>query len=332
MADAVRITRHWSWPSFLYQDCVMIVVFPIKLLNFLDKWPRFESLLGGSMLILDGKTVAKEVRSALIPRVESFTRKVGRAPHLAVILVGDDKASEVYVRNKKTACESVGMNSSIILMPTSTTQQELNDQILNLNGDETVDGILVQFPLPKHLNADEVLKVVSAEKDADGLTYASLGYFFAGKPFVKPCTPDGVMTILKHYGISVEGLNAVVIGRSNIVGKPMAHLLTEANATVTLCHSKTKNLIDITRAADLVVVAAGKPRMLGREDFKKGSVVIDVGIHRGTDGKLCGDVRFEELEDWAAAATPVPGGVGPMTIATLLQNTCLLAEKRAGLK
>lgn len=282
------------------------------------------------MLILNGKEVAKEVRSSLIPRVESFTRKIGRAPHLAVILVGDDKASEVYVRNKKTACESVGMNSSILVMPTNTSQEELDKQILTLNRDPEVDGILVQFPLPKHLSSDEVLKLVAPEKDADGLTYASLGYFFAGKPFVKPCTPEGVMTILKHYNISVEGLKAVVIGRSNIVGKPMAHLLTEANATVTLCHSRTKNLSDYTRDADLVVVAAGKPRMLGQEDFKKGAVVIDVGIHRLSDGKLCGDVRFEELEGKVAAATPVPGGVGPMTIATLLLNTCILAEKRAG--
>lgn len=282
------------------------------------------------MLILNGKEVAKEVRSSLIPRVESFTRKLGRAPHLAVILVGDDKASEVYVKNKKTACESVGMNSSILVLPTNTSQEELNTQILTLNNDSAVDGILVQFPLPKHLSSDEVLKLVTPEKDADGLTYASLGYFFAGKPFVKPCTPEGVMTILKHYNISVEGLKAVVIGRSNIVGKPMAHLLTEANATVTLCHSKTKNLSDYTRDADLVVVAAGKPRMLGQEDFKKGAVIIDVGIHRLSDGKLCGDVRFKELEGKVAAATPVPGGVGPMTIATLLLNTCILAEKRAG--
>lgn len=284
------------------------------------------------MLILDGKEVAKQVRLSLIPRVEQFTKKMGRSPHLAVILVGEDKASQIYVRNKKIACESVGMASSIRRMPTSTTQQELDDLIVELNNDDSVDGILVQFPLPKHLNVDEVLKLVAAEKDADGLTYASLGYFFAGKPFVKPCTPQGVMTILKHYNIKVDGLNAVVVGRSNIVGKPMAHLLTEANATVTLCHSKTVNMSDITAKADLVVVAAGKARLLGREDFKKGAIVIDVGMHHGSDGKLCGDVRFEELEGHVVAATPVPGGVGPMTIATLLENNCLLAEKRAGFK
>lgn len=285
------------------------------------------------MLILNGKEVAKEVRASLVPRVENFKQKINRPPHLSVIIVGDDKASHIYVKHKKIACESVGMSSTIHALSVSTTQQELNDHIASLNEDETVDGILVQFPLPGHLNADEVLRLVSPEKDADGLTYASMGFFFAGKPFVKPCTPDGVMTILKHYQIPVEGKHAVVVGRSNIVGKPMAQLLMEANATVTLCHSKTKNLSQYTREADIVVVAAGRARMLGKEDFKKDAIVVDVGMHQnGPEGKLCGDVRFEELEGWAKAATPVPGGVGPMTIATLLQNTCLLAEKRAGFR
>ncbi len=284
------------------------------------------------MLILNGKEVAKEVRSALIPRIEAFVANTGRPPHLSVVIVGDDGASHIYVRNKKIACESVGISSTIHALPVRTTQEELNSKIAELNQDDDVDGILVQFPLPAHLNADEVLRLVAPEKDADGLTYASLGYFFAGKPFVKPCTPDGVMTILKHYGVSVEGKRAVVIGRSNIVGKPMAQLLMEANATVTVCHSRTRNLSEITREADLVVVAAGKPRFLGKEAFKQGAVVIDVGIHRQPDSKkLCGDVRLEELTDWVQAASPVPGGVGPMTIATLLQNTCLLAEKRVGL-
>lgn len=284
------------------------------------------------MLILNGKEVAKEVRSALIPRIDAFVANTGRPPHLSVVIVGDDGASHIYVRNKKIACESVGISSTIHALPVQTTQEELNLKISQLNQDDDVDGILVQFPLPAHLNADEVLRLVAPEKDADGLTYASLGYFFAGKPFVKPCTPDGVMTILKHYGISVEGKSAVVIGRSNIVGKPMAQLLMEADATVTVCHSRTRNLSEITREADLVVVAAGKPRFLGKEAFKQGAVVIDVGIHRQPDSKkLCGDVRLEELIDWVQAASPVPGGVGPMTIATLLQNTCLLAEKRAGL-
>lgn len=285
------------------------------------------------MLILNGREVAKEVRSSLIPRVENFSRLQGRPPHLSVIIVGDDSASHVYVKNKKIACESVGISSTIHALPAGTSQHELNTKIQSLNNAEDVDGILVQFPLPNHLSADEVLSLVAPAKDADGLTYASLGYFFAGKPFVKPCTPEGVMTILQRYRISVEGLKAVVVGRSNIVGKPMAQLLTEANATVTVCHSKTKNLSDYTRQADLVVVAAGKARLLGKEDFKKDSIVVDVGMHRnGPGGKLCGDVRFEELDGWVKAATPVPGGVGPMTIAILLQNTCILAEKRAGIK
>lgn len=284
------------------------------------------------MLVLNGKDVATHVRTALIPRVEKFQRLQGRPPHLAVIIVGDDGASHVYVKNKKVACEAIGMSSTIHALPEKCSQVELNAMIAQLNLDNNVDGILVQFPLPRHLSADEVLSLVASSKDADGLTYASLGYFFAGKPLVKPCTPAGVMTILKHYGISPDGMNAVVIGRSNIVGKPMAQLLTEANATVTLCHSKTKNLTEFTRKADLVVVAAGKARMLGKDDFKKDAVVVDVGIHRdGPGGKLCGDVRYEELSGWAKAATPVPGGVGPMTIAILIQNTCELAERRAGL-
>lgn len=283
------------------------------------------------MLILNGKEVAKEVRSALVPRVANFKDKTGRAPHLSVVIVGDDPASHTYVKNKKIACEKVGMTSTIHTMPVTTTQAQLNEALKKLNADPEVDGILVQFPLPKHLSSDEVLKLVSPEKDADGLTYASLGYFFAGKPIVSPCTPAGVMQILKHYQISVQGRNVVVIGRSNIVGKPMAHMLTEAHATVTLCHSKTENLSEVTRQADIVVVAAGKARFMGKEDFKKDAIVIDVGMHgTGQGGKLCGDVRFEELDGWVKAATPVPGGVGPMTIAMLLQNTCLLAEKRAG--
>jgi len=283
------------------------------------------------MLILNGKEVAKEVRSSLAPRVVSFMKETGRTPHLSVVIVGDDSASHIYVKNKKIACEAVGMSSTIHALPHNTTQQELNDKITQLNNDETVDGILVQLPLPSHLNTDEVLRLLSPAKDADGLTFNSLGHFFAGKPLVKPCTPEGVMTMLKHYGISPEGMRAVVVGRSNIVGKPMAQLLIEANATVTVCHSRTKNLSEFTRHGDLVVVAAGKAGLLGKEDFKRDAIVIDVGMHRD-GGKLRGDVRFEEINGWVKAATPVPGGVGPMTIATLLQNTCLLAETRAGLR
>lgn len=292
------------------------------------------------MLILDGKEVSNKVRASLLPRIQKFLEKTGRAPQLTVVIVGDDKASHIYVRNKKIACEKLGMASSILALPATVTQKQLNETLHQLNQDGAVDGILVQLPLPHHLSSEEVLEIVSPQKDVDGLTYKSLGYFFAGQPIVQPCTPAGVMTILKHYNIVVEGLRAVVVGRSNIVGKPMAQMLIEANATVTVCHSKTKNLSQFTREADLVVVAAGKAALLGREDFKKDAIVIDVGIHGVAqdgkqsgkhEGKLCGDVRFAELDGWVKAATPVPGGVGPMTITTLLQNTCLLAEKRAGL-
>ncbi len=285
------------------------------------------------MLVLDGKEVSKTIRESLIPRIQTFKSQVGRSPHLAVVLVGDDKASEVYVRNKKLACEKVGMSSTIHKLPATTTQQELKNLLAVLNQDDSIDGILVQLPLPKTLDASEVLKDLSPEKDADALTYVAQGYFYSGKPYVQPCTPAGVMSILRHYGIRIEGLKAVVVGRSNIVGKPMAQLLMEANATVTICHSKTKNVSEFTRQADLVVVAAGKAGMLGKDDFKKDAIVIDVGMHGSGSGEgLSGDVRFSELEGWVRAATPVPGGVGPMTITTLLQNTCLLAEKRAGLR
>lgn len=284
------------------------------------------------MLILNGKIVAESLRQALAPRVSQFAKKMGRAPHLTVVIVGEDPASKVYVRNKHIACQKIGMSSSILELPASISESELVTNIERLNSDPSVDGVLVQLPLPNTLNPDVVLSRLSSAKDADGLTFESLGTFYAGKSIVAPCTPAGVMSILEHYKISVAGLHAVVVGRSNIVGKPMAQLLTQADATVTLCHSKTKNMAEFTRSADLVVVAAGKPRLLGKNDFKKDAIVIDVGIHGTGSGQLCGDVRFEELDGWVKAATPVPGGVGPMTIATLLQNTCTLAEKRAGIQ
>lgn len=280
------------------------------------------------MLRLDGKEVAQHVRGQIQTRVAQFTATAGRAPHLTVVLVGEDKASQVYVKNKHLACEKIGMKSTVHSIPATTSAAELDALLDRLNGDDDVDGILVQLPLPKTLSAERVLEKLKPEKDADGLTYAALGYLWAGRPFVKPCTPQGVMRILDYYQLPVEGRRAVVVGRSNIVGKPMAHLLTEANATVTVCHSRTPDLRAYTREADLVVVAAGKARLLGREDFKKDAVVIDVGMHGTGGGQLCGDVRFEELEGWVAAATPVPGGVGPMTITCLLENTMTLAEKR----
>lgn len=280
------------------------------------------------MILLDGKAVAEFVREQLKTRVQAFTQAAGRAPHLAVVLVGEDKASQVYVKNKHLACQKIGMHSTVHALPSLISQTELETVLEKLNKDEGVDGILVQLPLPKGLKPERILEKLKPEKDADGLTYASLGYLWAGRPFVKPCTPSGVMRILEYYKIPVAGKSAVVVGRSNIVGKPMAHLLTEADATVTICHSKTPNMREVTSKADIVVVAAGKAGLLGRDDFRKGSVVIDVGMHGSGGGKLQGDVRFEELDGHVHAATPVPGGVGPMTIACLLENTMTLAEKR----
>lgn len=279
---------------------------------------------------LDGKEVAEARRRQIKARVEAFKVKSGRVPGLAVILVGDDPASHVYVANKIKACAEVGIESFEHRLNATVAPTELKSVIDKLNSDQKVDGILLQLPLPKHLKSDEALEWISPKKDADCLTSENLGRLWSGKPRTTPCTPWGVMVILEHFKISVEGMNAVVIGRSNIVGKPMAHLLTQANATVTVCHSKTKNLKEFTSKADLVVVAAGQPEFLGKGDFREGSVVVDVGMHRkaGADGrsKLCGDVRLKELEDVVAAGTPVPGGVGPMTITMLMENTLRLAE------
>lgn len=280
------------------------------------------------MMILDGKQVSEHWRNKLKEEVIEISRHLGRAPHLSVILVGDDKASEVYVRNKHLACQKVGIHSDIINKPATITQQELNDVIHKLNQDHRVDAVLVQLPLPNHLDKAQILEKLHPEKDADGMTYSSMGRLWTGYPIVKPCTPNGVMKILEYYKIPVAGKTAVVIGRSNIVGRPMAHLLTEANATVTICHSQTKNMRQITAEADIVVVAAGKANHFGKEYFKKEAVVIDVGIHGSGAGKICGDVKFDEVEGWVSAITPVPGGVGPMTITCLLENTMLLAKRR----
>lgn len=281
------------------------------------------------MQILDGKLVSQVRREALKSKIIEFRQKFARAPKLAVVLVGDLVASQVYVRNKERSCQEVGIESVKILLPAESTQIELNETIQKLNNDESVDGILVQLPLPKGLNSNQLNQLIRADKDADGFTFENLGTFFAGQEVVAPCTPKGVMSILEHYKINVAGMKAVVVGRSLIVGKPMAQMLIEANATVTVCHSKTRDLRSETQTADLVVVAAGQPHLLGRDDFKEGAIVIDVGMHgTGNSQKLVGDVRFEELRGWVKAATPVPGGVGPMTITTLLENTVLLAEHR----
>ncbi len=285
------------------------------------------------MIRLDGKAVAAARRELLKTRVERFVTQHGRKPGLAVVIVGEDPASHVYVKNKVKTTTELGMASRHIELPHTASEAEVLETVAKLNRDAAVDGILVQLPLPKHIDSNKVVEAIDAEKDPDGLTTANLGLLFAGRKRVAPCTPWGVMAILEHYKIPVAGKRVAVIGRSNIVGKPMAQLLTEADATVTLCHSRTKDLAHHTRDAEIVVVAAGKQRFIGRESFAKDAVVIDVGMHRPDSGefagKLLGDVKFEELEGHVSAATPVPGGVGPMTIQMLMENTVTLAENRA---
>lgn len=280
------------------------------------------------MLRLDGRLVAQARKTALQAKIDAFTKSNGRKPGLAVVIVGADPASQVYVRNKVKATTELGMHSTHIELSDTTTQAELLKTVQRLNNDETVDGILVQLPLPKHIDTNAVVEAIDPEKDPDGLTTANLGLLLAGRKRVAPCTPWGVMKILEHYKINPAGKRVTVIGRSNIVGKPMAQLLLEADATVTMTHSRTKDLAHHTRDAEIVVVAAGKPRFIGKDFFAKDAVVIDVGMHRPDGAKLCGDVKFEELEGHASAATPVPGGVGPMTIQMLMENTVHLAELR----
>ena len=283
------------------------------------------------MQILDGKAVAKTRRQQIKARADRYQKAHGRAPGLAVILVGDDPASHVYVANKIRACHEVGIVSFERKIASTTAPEQLRAIIDDLNNDKKVDGILLQLPLPPQLDATQAIQWIAPAKDADCLSSENLGRLWSGRPLTTPCTPWGVMVILEHYGYSVAGKDAVVIGRSQIVGKPMAHLLSQANATVTICHSRTRDLRRYTRNAEIVVVAAGRPELLGREDFSQGAIVIDVGIHRKStaDGKtkLVGDVRASELEDWALALTPVPGGVGPMTITMLMENTLCLAEQ-----
>lgn len=282
------------------------------------------------MIILDGREVAEVRRRQLKVRVERFQAQHGRGPGLGVILVGDDPASQVYVRNKIAACHEVGLLSQEKRLSASARREEVAEAIQHFNRDSQIDGILLQLPLPAHLNGPELIELIDPKKDPDGLTMANMGRLFAGQPRSISCTPFGVMKILEHYQIPLAGQHAVVVGRSNIVGKPMAHLLLQAHATVTVCHSRTRDLRAITTQGDIVVVAAGQPAFLGRDDFKKGAVVVDVGIHRQPSSsgkaKLIGDVNPVGFDGWIQALTPVPGGVGPMTITMLLENTVNLAE------
>ena len=279
--------------------------------------------------ILNGKQVAAEIRAELKVRAEAL-RKDGVVPCLAVLLAGDDPASKIYVRNKKRACEEIGIESRELLFPESVTEEELIAQIRALNEDPAVDAMLVQLPLPRHINEARVLAEIAPEKDADGFHVVNAGRLFTGQTSVLPCTPAGCMELLRRANVEFSGKHAVVVGRSNIVGKPMAMLLLNEHCTVTICHSRTKDLARFTRDADILVAAVGRPGMITGEMIKPGAAVIDVGINRLDNGKLMGDVDFESAEPVAGAITPVPGGVGPMTIAMLMQNAILAAEKRHG--
>ena len=279
------------------------------------------------MKILDGKAVSLKVKESVKVRADEL-KKFGVEPTLAVVLVGEDKASQTYVRAKEKACNEYGIKSVAHRLSENTTQNELLALINVLNLDDSIHGILVQLPLPKHIDTNVVLAAIDPRKDVDGFHAVNVGKLVSGLDGFVPCTPLGVMEILKEYGIDVAGLNAVVIGRSNIVGKPMANLLLNASATVTVTHSKTKNLKEICKNADLIVAAIGKPFFLKADMVKDGVVVVDVGINRLDDGRLVGDVDFEEVAPKCSYITPVPGGVGPMTIAMLLNNTILAAQAK----
>lgn len=283
-----------------------------------------------SAQILDGKALAAEIRSEVKTQVAALAEK-GVSTALAVILVGDDSASQVYVRNKIKACADTGIRSLEFRMPAETTQQQLLAKIAELNADESVDGILVQLPLPKQINADAVISAIDPAKDVDGFHVANAGALVTGKQGFVPCTPFGVMRLIEKSGVNPRGKSAVIVGRSNIVGKPMALLLLAADATVTVAHSCTPDLSAITRNADILVAAVGRAKLIKADMVKPGAVVIDVGMNRDENGKLCGDVDFAEVKEIAGSITPVPGGVGPMTIAMLMQNTVLAAQMRRGI-
>ena len=280
--------------------------------------------------IIDGKAISKQVREEIAAQVVQYKEKYGSAPGLAVIIVGNDPASQVYVRNKKRGCEEVGFYSESYELPEDTTQEELIALVERLNNDDRIHGILVQLPLPKHLNETEVLLTIKPEKDVDAFHPYNVGKIMIGNHDLLPCTPAGVMVLLEKSGIEVSGKKCVVIGRSNIVGKPMAMLLLHANGTVTICHSRTKELAEICREADILVASIGKPEFVRGDMVKEGAVVVDVGINRLESGKLVGDVCFAEVEPKAAYITPVPGGVGPMTITMLLKNTLTAASIARG--
>ncbi len=278
------------------------------------------------MQIIDGKKVSAQVKDAVKEQALALKEKYGITPGLAVVIVGNDPASRVYVNNKKKACEYCGFKSEEYALPEETTQEELLALVKKLNEKDDIHGILVQLPLPKHLDDKEVIDNINPLKDVDAFHAVNVGKIMLGEYDFLPCTPSGVMEMLRAYDIKVEGKNCVVIGRSNIVGKPMAMLLLHENGTVTICHSRTKNLKEICRTADILVAAVGKPKFVTADMVKDGAVVIDVGMDRDENGKLCGDVDFENVKDKCSFITPVPGGVGPMTISTLMKNTLKAAK------
>lgn len=277
------------------------------------------------MNIIDGKAVSKAVRERVAAETAEL-KKTGITPGLAVIIVGEDPASQVYVRNKEKACEEVGFYSEKFALPENTTQQELNALVQQLNARKDINGILCQLPLPKHLDDKEVINLINPIKDVDAFHPVNVGAIMIGDYNFLPCTPAGVMELIHSTGVDVCGKKAVVIGRSNIVGKPMAMLLLHENATVEITHSRTQNLSEITAGADILVAAIGKAKFVTADMIKEGAVVIDVGMNRDENGKLCGDVDFEGVKDKCSYITPVPGGVGPMTIAMLMQNTLTAAK------
>ena len=280
------------------------------------------------MQILEGKVVAAKVLAEVKAGVAALTARTGVQPTLAVVLVGEDPASQIYVRNKKRAADDVGIASRDFLFPAGCSQAELSEVIRKINGDSSVHGILLQLPLPKGLDENEAVNAIAPAKDADGLHPVSLGNLLAGKPSMVPCTPAGCLEILDHYGIALEGAEAVVVGRSRLVGKPLAQLLLARNATVTMCHTRTRDLAGHCRRADILCVAAGRPRFITGDMVKEGAVVIDVGVNRLDSGKLAGDVDYDSASKRARAITPVPGGVGLMTVAMLMKNTLLAATRQ----
>ena len=272
------------------------------------------------MGIIDGKRVASQIKENIVAEVRSLKQKTGKTPGLAVVLVGDDHASAVYVRTKNKTCKNLGFQSFENILPANTSESTLLGLIDELNKDERVSGILVQLPLPSHISSYKILEAINPQKDVDGFHLENIGRLVTGNATFKPCTPEGIIQLLDHYKVDIEGKNAVVLGRSNIVGKPISLLLLERNATVTICHSRTKNLSAITKSADILIAAIGKPNFVTADMVKDDVVIIDVGINRVND-KLIGDVDYQSVSKKASLITPVPGGVGPMTIAVLMANT-----------